>query len=61
MYYRQKVTSAVYKVIQEERSILWEVTVSAIVSKKARMNVCPIVNCYGDTAIETKEITRHSL
>jgi len=56
MYYRQKVTSAVYRVIQEERSILWEVTVSAIVSKKVLTNMCPILNGYGDTAIEIKKL-----
>jgi hypothetical protein len=31
----------IYKVSQEERSILWEVIVSAILSKKLYTNMCP--------------------
>jgi hypothetical protein len=40
-----------YRVIQEERSMLWEVIVSAIVSKKVHMNMCPILNGYRDIAV----------
>jgi hypothetical protein len=40
----------VYRVMQEERSILWEVTVSVIVSKNVHMNMLLILNGYRDTA-----------
>ena len=33
-----------YRVIQEERSIFWEVTVSFIVRKQFRLNMCLILN-----------------
>ena len=36
---------------QEERSIFWEVIVSAILSKKLYTNMCPIPNGFGDRAI----------
>jgi hypothetical protein len=39
-----------YRVIQEERSILWEVIVSMTVSKEVHMNVCQILNGYRDNA-----------
>ena len=40
-----------YRVSQEERSILWEVIVSVILSKNVCMNMCPIPNCFWDRAI----------
>jgi hypothetical protein len=40
---------AVYKVIQKERSLLWEVIVSVVVIK-IRMNKCRIVIGYRDRA-----------
>jgi hypothetical protein len=40
-----------YRVIQEEMSILLEVIVSAIVSKKVLTNMYPILNGYGDIAV----------
>jgi hypothetical protein len=48
----------IYRVIQEERSILWEVIVSA---KKVRMNMCLILNVYGDIAVEVKHYKTFSL
>jgi hypothetical protein len=42
-------------VIQEERSILQEVMVLAIVSEKVHMNMCPVLNGYGNFAIEIKK------
>jgi hypothetical protein len=40
-----------YRVSQEERTILWEVIVSVILSKKLYMNLCPIPNGFRDRAI----------
>jgi hypothetical protein len=40
-----------YRVSQEERTIFWEVKVSAILSKKLYMNMCPIPNGFRDRAI----------
>jgi hypothetical protein len=40
-----------YRVIQEERSILWEVIVSMTMSKEVHMNVCKILNGYRDNAV----------
>jgi hypothetical protein len=34
-----------------EKSIFWEVTVSAILSKTVDMYICPIPNCFRDIAI----------
>jgi hypothetical protein len=45
-----------YRVIQEEKSILWEVIILAIVSKKVHMNMCPILNGCGDIATEIKKL-----
>jgi hypothetical protein len=39
-------TSCVYKVFQEERSIFWKVIVSAILRKKVYMSMCPIPNGF---------------
>jgi hypothetical protein len=41
----------IYRVSQEERTIFWEVIVSAILSKKLYMNMCPIPNGFRDRAI----------
>ena len=40
-----------YRVIQEERSIFWDVIISVIVRKKVRINMCLILNDYGDKAV----------
>jgi hypothetical protein len=37
----------IYRVIQEESAILWEMIVCVILSKKVHMNVGLILNCYG--------------
>jgi hypothetical protein len=37
-----------YRVIQEESAILWEMTVCVIVNKKVHMNMGPILNGYRD-------------
>jgi hypothetical protein len=39
-------TSALYRVSQEERLIFWEVIVSVIPRKKLYMYVCPIPNGF---------------
>ena len=44
-------THHIYRVIQEERSIFWEVIVSVIVRKKVDMNMCVILNGYRDRAV----------
>jgi hypothetical protein len=43
-------------VSQEERSKLWEMIVSVIVSWKVHTNMCPILNGYGDIAIEINKL-----
>jgi hypothetical protein len=40
-----------YSVSQEERSVFWELIVSAILSKKVYMHMCPIPNGFRDRAI----------
>ena len=40
-----------YRVIQEETAILWEMIVCVILSKKAHINMCPILDGYGDMGI----------
>ena len=37
----------IYRVIQEESAILWEMIVCVILSKKVHMNMCPILDGYG--------------
>ena len=37
-----------YRVIQEESAILWEMIVCVILSKKVHMNMGPILNGYRD-------------
>jgi len=39
---------AIYRVIQEESAILWEMIVCVILSKKVHMNMGPILNGYRD-------------
>jgi len=38
----------IYRVIQEESAILWEMTVCVILRKKVYMNMGPILNGYRD-------------
>jgi hypothetical protein len=40
---------AIYRVIQEESAILWEMIVCVILSKKVHTNMGPILNGYGVT------------
>ena len=40
--------SVIYRVIQEESAILWEMIVCVILSKKVHMNMGPILNGYQD-------------
>jgi hypothetical protein len=40
-----------YRMSQDERSILWEVIISVILSKKVYMYTCPIPNGFRDRAI----------
>jgi hypothetical protein len=49
-----------YRVIQEERSVFWKVIVWVIVSKEVDRNMFPIMNDYGDNAIEIKRIESNS-
>ena len=47
-----KTTNAkLYRVIQEEAAILWEMIVCLILSKKVHMNMCPILDGYGAMGI----------
>jgi hypothetical protein len=39
--------SILYRVIQEESALLWEMIVWVILSKKVHMNMGPILNGYG--------------
>ena len=41
--------SLIYRVIQEESAILWEIIVCVILSKKVHINMGPILNGYGVT------------
>jgi hypothetical protein len=55
-YVLQKIAQAkmyktLYRVIQEEGSIFWEVTVSVIVGKKGHINICLILNGYPGRAV----------
>jgi hypothetical protein len=40
-----------YRLSQEERTIVWEVILSIILSKKLYTNICPIPNGFRDRAI----------
>jgi hypothetical protein len=42
---------AVYRMVQEERSVFWEVILSDILSKTVYMYMCPIPKCSLDGAI----------
>jgi len=44
-------TPLVYTVSQEDRSVLWEIIVSIILSKNVYMNMCPIPKDFRDRAI----------
>jgi hypothetical protein len=44
-------SGCIYRVSQEEISVFWEVTVSAILSKEIYMYMCPIPNGFIDRAI----------
>jgi hypothetical protein len=51
-----------YRETEEERSIFWEVIVSAILSKKVYMYTCPIPNGFRGRAISLyRRATRHVL
>jgi hypothetical protein len=39
--------NVIYRVIQEESALLWEVIVRVILSKKVHTNMGPILNGYG--------------
>jgi len=41
----------VYRVIQEDRSIFWKVKIPATVRKEVHVNMCLIMDIYGDTAV----------
>jgi hypothetical protein len=41
----------IYKVLEEEMSIFWEIIVSVILSQKLYMCTCPIPNVFRDRAI----------
>jgi len=41
----------IYRVIQGERSMFWEVIVSVTVRKKFHVNMCLILNGYRDRAV----------
>jgi len=41
-------TGYIYRVIQEESAIIWEMIVCVILSKKVHMNMGPILNGYRD-------------
>jgi hypothetical protein len=57
----------IYRLIQEESAILWEVIVCVILSKNVRMNMGPILNGYRDnitsniTCIVIRRVNRHVL
>ena len=44
---KNKMNSAIYRVIQEESALLWEMIVWVILSKKVHTNMGPILNGYG--------------
>ncbi|PNF25826.1 hypothetical protein B7P43_G11746 [Cryptotermes secundus] len=46
-----KVEQEIYRMLQEEKSVFLEVTVSVILSKKLYMYMCPIPNSFRDRAI----------
>jgi hypothetical protein len=50
IYWFEPADYITYRVIQEEKSVLCEVILSMIMSKKVNLNMCPIPNDYGDIA-----------
>jgi len=44
---KNKQNSLLYRVIQEESAILWEMIECVILSKKVHINMCPILDGYG--------------
>ena len=53
---RPQPVDIIYRVIQEESAILWEIIVCVILSKNVHMNMGPILNGYRDMV---KEDTVH--
>jgi hypothetical protein len=45
------ILSTLYRMSHKERSVFWEVIVSAILSRKVYMYMCPIPNGFRDRAI----------
>jgi hypothetical protein len=45
--FKSEVHKAIYRVIQEESALLWEMIVWVILSKKVHKNMCPILDGYG--------------
>jgi len=43
----QNVRCSIYRVIQEESALLWDMMVQVILSKKVHMNMGLILNGYG--------------
>jgi hypothetical protein len=50
---------SVYRVIQEESAILWEMIVCVILSKKVHINMCPIFDGYGVRAFFNSRTRSH--
>jgi hypothetical protein len=50
-----RINVSLYRVIQEEMSLLWKVTVWIVVTQKVRMNMCPILNYYQHTDITSAQ------
>jgi hypothetical protein len=47
-HYMYRTAISIYRVIQEESAIIWEIIVCVILSKKVHMNMGPILNGYRD-------------
>jgi hypothetical protein len=45
------ISVSLYRMSQEERSIFWELIISAVLSKIVHMCMCPIPNSFRGTAI----------
>jgi len=46
-----QMNDSLYRVIQEERSISWNVIIAVIVKKEDHMNTCIITNGYRHSAV----------
>jgi hypothetical protein len=46
-----KTSEKIYRMIQEERSIFWEMIALVIVRKNVHVNMCLILNGYQDRAV----------